>query len=196
MGKVSSAPPGPFLNSKGPAHSRTPDHLTTTEEDETVSKNTTACATLPDFWVATGALPRQRVQLDEPRHSPTTYLGAVERATIRAEVVHPENTVAANSILHEGAFRLLLFQEREVLQYMSGHYIADHLNYVFWAAHPAKLARRGWILLAALDAADLVQVTLSAEPLPDDPAQRFRRMRLSERLVEINAMNHRDFGIG
>jgi hypothetical protein len=134
---------------------------------------------------STRALPWQRVQLDEPQQSPTRWLSPVERATVSCAIHDPEEVVAGRSILHEAAHRLLRFQERGVLHHMSGHYVADYLNYSFWPA-PSKLARRGWVLLAALDTADLVRVTLSAEPLPTDPAQGFRRMRLSERLDELS----------
>jgi hypothetical protein len=150
-----------------------------------VSKNPTASATLCDYWDATSALPRQIITLDEPSESRTIRLSPVERATVHCVVERPADVLDGNSLLHEAAYRLFLLQERGGLPYMSGHAIADLLNYVFWPAHPSKLARRGWVLLAALDAADLVRVTLSAEPLPSAPRS-FRRMRLHERLDELS----------
>lgn len=140
---------------------------------------------LPDYWGRAAQLPFKAVPLPEPRESPTRLLSPVERATVQITAPQLGDVPPGNSILHEAATRLSVYQWRRVLPYASGHYIATALQSVFWPSRPGKHARRGWVLLAAIDAADLgVEVWISGEPLHlwGD----FRRMRLHERLDEIS----------
>ena len=141
---------------------------------------------LPDYWERAARLPLQPVDLPEPADSPTRLLSPIERATVRVEV--PKFPDAPRGMPGEALFRLSLFEVRGLLPYMSGHDIAKQLHYVFFSTHPVSLryARRGWVLLAALDAADIgAVITLSAEALPDDPRHQFRRMRMHTRLDEL-----------
>lgn len=141
---------------------------------------------LPDYWEQASAFPFAEVDLPEPHECPTRLLSAVERATV--QIVAPElsDLPPGNSILHEAVARLSVYRLRKVLPYASGHFIADALQRVFWPAHPGKHARRGWSLLAALDAADLgAEIWISGEPL--ELWGDFRRMRLRDRLGELEA---------
>lgn len=150
-----------------------------------MSLNTTASGPLPNFWERAAALPYEQVKLPPPRHCLTRHLSPIERATVKCSAPLPDDVQIGNSILHEAALRLAIFQKREILQYMSGSYIADAFQRVFWKEHPSRHARRGWSLLAELDRADIgVEVWISGEPL-EDPYQPFRRMRLSERITEL-----------
>jgi hypothetical protein len=150
--------------------------------------------TLQDVLQLLHRLPWERVELPEPRECPTRFLSQVERATIKVISPSLANVILTPSILGRAAARLAAFQDKGLLQYMSGHYIATHLHYVFYSIHPVALrkARRGWSLLAAVDRANTgIQVWTSAEPLPDDPRQHFRRMRLHERLDELEMSSER-----
>jgi hypothetical protein len=125
------------------------------------------------------------VKLPEPDESPTRLLSPIERATIKITAPELREIPPGNSILHEAVTRLAVYQMRHVLPYASGHYIAAALQRLAWPAHPGKHARRGWTLLAAIDAADLgAEIWISGEPLQlwGD----FRRMRLHERLDELS----------
>jgi hypothetical protein len=97
-------------------------------------------------------------------------------------------TLFPNSVLGEAAVRLWVLQVRGLLPYLSGHYVAQHLQFAFYGSHPAgqRLAKRGWVMLGALDAADVgVEVSLSAEPA--EGSSHFRRMRMNSRLLELEA---------
>jgi hypothetical protein len=151
-----------------------------------VSTNPTLSGPMPDYWERAASLPFEKVQLLEPRDSPTRFLSRLERATLSCSALPLAEIPIGNSILHEAATRLAVYRSRGSLKYMSGHKVADTLQYVFWPAHPSRHARRGWTLLHALDAADLgIEIVISSEPL--EPGGVFRRMRLHERLAELQA---------
>jgi hypothetical protein len=144
--------------------------------------------TLQDVLEMLHTVPWERVILPEPRICQTRFLSQVERASIKVISPSLANVVLRPSILGQAAARLAALQDRGVLEYLSGHFVATHLHYAFFSTHPRALrkARRGWSLLAAVDRANTgIQVWTSAEPLPDDPGQHFRRMRLHERLDEL-----------
>ncbi len=142
---------------------------------------------LPDYWLAARRLPFQETELPHPRDSLTQYLSPVERATIDVALDPLQDLLIVNSILGETLLRLVLFERRGTLKYMSGQYLAGVLHDVFHGAHPSRLAKRGWVLMAALDEADIgVQIRLSGEPL--DGGTSFRRMRMTDRLEEIAAL--------
>jgi len=141
---------------------------------------------LPDYFERACTLPFERVDLPSPHRSPTRLLSQVERATIRVSAPDVEDVPPGNSVMHEATLRLAIFKERDLLEYFSGAYIAATLQRLFWGAHPSIHAHRGWALLAELDRRDLVEVWLSAEPIDLDLRDHFRRMRLRERLRELD----------
>jgi hypothetical protein len=146
----------------------------------------TARVRLPDRLAEINRGPRQRVELPEPRDSATRLLSPVERATVRVEI--QEDHKLPNSVLGEAAVRLWVLQLRGLLPHLSGHYVAQTLQQVFYGPHPIaqRLAKRGWVMLGALDAAHIgVEVTLSAEPA--EGSRHFRRMRMNCRLLELEA---------
>lgn len=150
-----------------------------------MSKNATLTGPLPDYFGRAAQMPYEEVHLPEPSESPTRYLSPIERATVKVQLVGP--LPSGRSILAEAALRMALFESRGVLEHMSGHYLAQTLHYTFFSVHPVAVrqARKGWVLLAALDAANLgVEVWTSAEPL--SPFGAFRRIRLHERLSELD----------
>lgn len=145
---------------------------------------------LPDYWEQASSLPFTGVELPEPGECPTRLLSAVERATVQIIAPSYIDLPPGNSMLHEAVARLSVYRDRNVLPYASGHFIADALQRVFWPAHPGKHARRGWTLLAAIDAADLgAEIWTSAQPLTLWGS--FRRMRLRDRLAELEGVRLR-----
>ncbi|MFJ8893559.1 hypothetical protein ACIRCZ_03140 [Leifsonia sp. NPDC102414] len=141
---------------------------------------------LPDRLSALAAKPRERIRLPEPRACPTRFLSPVERATV--QVTFDSDHTFPNNVLGEAAIRLWILELRGLLPHLSGHYVAQSLQYVFYGSHPSghRLARRGWVMLGALDAADIgVEVWISAEPTDDAP-RHFRRMRMHTRLAELS----------
>jgi len=144
-----------------------------------------------DYLERAAWLPYGKVTLDEPKDSLTRFLSPVERGTIRVEAPLHTELVLGNSLLHYAAYRLSLLESKGILQYASGFYVAQSFQYVFYGGHPMamRLAKRGWVLLAALDSADLgIKVWTSAEPVPEEPYH-FRRMRLHERLDELSRVD-------
>jgi len=100
------------------------------------------------------------------------------------EVLPYEDLPLGNSVLHEIAVRLSGYEQRNILKYMSGYGLAGLLQYIYHPASRGRWSRRGWIMLAALDAADIgAEVYIDAEPLPG--SRHSRKMRLSARLAEI-----------
>jgi hypothetical protein len=150
--------------------------------------------TLQDVLQVLRLAGHQPVTLPEPRDCPTRWLSPVERATVRVKAPSLAEVVLMPSIVGQAAARLAAFQDRGVLEYFSGQYVATLLHQVFYSWHPVayRKAKRGWTLLAEIDSSSTgIVVWTSAEPLPDDPAQRFRRMRLHERLDELAARSER-----
>jgi len=130
--------------------------------------------TLPDYWAEIADLPRTEVQLFGPRDTPTRKMTAVERATVR--VTLDDGWTPGKSIVHEAALRMTIWDERGLLDYMSGQYIAHELQRVFWYPHPSSRAHRGWDLMRAVDAADVgVEITFSTLTHSSD---RYERVRL------------------
>ena len=138
-------------------------------------------ATLPDslpaFWsdygqrFATVALPSPRT---------VARLTAYERATARLLIIEA-TTPPPPSQLGEALTRLRLWERDRGLRFYSLNRLALHLQQAMARpAHPAgwRLARHGWSLLAALDAADLAVIELTT----DDTRE---RVRLSARLAEL-----------
>lgn len=141
-------------------------------------------AALSDYRERASRLPFLKVELPEPADSLTMYLSPVERATVRVEVLPYAQLPVENSILAEIAVRLSGFDQRGSLDRMSGHGLAEWLRYLYWPSWRSRKAHRGWILLAALDAADLgAEVYIDGEPKPG--SRYWRKMRLSARLAEI-----------
>jgi hypothetical protein len=140
--------------------------------------------TLPDFWERTGRLPREPLALPEPIDGRTRLLTDTERATVRVRPLAIDAIPLRNSMLNEAALRVALWDARGSLRSKSGPQIAEALRSVFWPAWRSPRALRGWELLHALDAADLVEVLLDAEAAPTDPLRR-RTMRLRERVAEF-----------
>lgn len=146
-------------------------------------------AALAEYRERAGRLPFVKVELPEPAESLTRLLSPVERATIRIEVLPYEQLPVQNSVLSEIAVRLAGFQQRGSLDRMSGYGLAEWLRFLYWPSWRSRKAHRGWILLAALDAADTgAAVYIDAEPLPG--SRYWRKMRLSERLAELESDFH------
>jgi hypothetical protein len=115
-------------------------------------------------------------------------LSSAEKATVRVTAPPLSELPLRNSLVGEAAARLCSYGDTGELQHVSGHRLARWLNYTF-NAHPMALryARKGWGLLALVDAADLgVQIHISGEPQPDRPSH-FRPIRLRERVAEFDA---------
>jgi hypothetical protein len=106
----------------------------------------------------------------------------VERATARISVAAPTNPPEALDLLGEARLRLALFDARGLLDRMSGQEIADNLTRVFWP-NPSRLASKGWALLAALDTADMVEVTISTVDPTNSLA--YYRTRLRTRVAGL-----------
>lgn len=147
----------------------------------------TAIPTLADFWES---VTRMRwVELAPPGETLTRALSTVERATISVEIRKFDiDFFAEPSILGEALLRLAILDNRGLLRYASGQYLARTLQRTLGRnAHPMSLryAHEGWELLHALDRADIgAVVTLSAEPSPG--TMHHRRMRLRERVGELS----------
>lgn len=140
--------------------------------------------TVPEFWEATRALPRERQEIPALGTSPLLGLSPVERATVRVRPLALDEVPLGNSIAHEAAFRLALAAHQGWLPYASGWALALYFEMVFWGSHPSLKAQRGWDVLETLDRLDLAEVRLSGEPLLTAP-NRFRQMRISERVHEL-----------
>jgi hypothetical protein len=145
--------------------------------------NATPAKTLPEYWERATTLPHQCTTLYPPDRSPVRGLSPVERATVRVVAPEVENIPEGASLLHEATFRIALFQQRGLLASMSGHRLAVLFQSVMYPEITGRHARRGWELLRALDASDLVQIWLAAEPLPGQ--RKRRRMRMGDRITEL-----------
>lgn len=145
-----------------------------------------ALRTLPDYWDRNRREPFTPTVLPSLDATVTRRLSLVERATVRVTALTPDAVPAGRSILLESSFRLALLRLRGELPYMSGTRLAEMLELVFFGSHKSPYASRGWEILGALDAGALAEVWISAEPVPTDP-NRFRRIRLAERLEELTA---------
>jgi hypothetical protein len=118
-------------------------------------------------------------------------LTQVEFATLSINVAATADLAPPFSILCESAVRLGIWEERGLLQYFSGEFVARCLQDVFWPhSRNARRPWRGYELLRFLDAnADRcgVEVWISGAPIDDAP-DRFRRMRLTARLEELEGV--------
>lgn len=127
-----------------------------------------------------------------PTHPPsldgiaTRRLSPVERATVRVAALTPATVPPGRSMRHETSFRLALLRLRGDLPYMSGTRLAEYLETVFWT-YPSPYASRGWWLLSEIDRLSYGEVWIHAEPSPDSP-YRFRKMRLHQRLAELEQL--------
>jgi hypothetical protein len=139
---------------------------------------------LIDWTLAAARLPREPTP---PLPDVYRRLSQVERATIRVCAPALASLTLHNSLIGEGAARLCAYGDSGVLQFASGHQLARSLQYMF-NLHPMALrqSRKGWSLLALVDAADIgVEIYTSAEPTLDNPT-RFRHLRLSARVAELD----------
>lgn len=112
-------------------------------------------------------------------------LSTIERATVRATVHLHDGDTAYPLTIQSAVLRLAIWDARGVLDTMSGQDIARSLQGAMGNTHPRALrdAAEGWALLAAADAASgSVRVEVST---PDDQ-RGYRRIRLIERLVELD----------
>lgn len=126
------------------------------------------------------------------RRWPVRRLTNTERATVRVyiawDVIPPED--AQMSVAGSAALRLRAHATRGRLFGRSGSALAAELWGLFLGPGPTpKYAWRGFEVLCLMDTtADEhgVSVWIDAAPLPTDPT-RYRTMRLSERMKELNA---------
>lgn len=132
---------------------------------------------IPKFYEECGIYGFQAVEL--PARSLVERLTNFERATAGIVALDIHSAPPRNQV-GEALVRLRQWQRDRGLHFYSVTRLARHLTQAQGARHPSsfRLAKHGWALLAALDAADLVRIELTAEDSRE-------RVRLSARLADL-----------
>ncbi|KAA6434931.1 hypothetical protein FQ330_03975 [Agrococcus sediminis] len=131
-----------------------------------------------EFWTANPGRPILPIELSDRKL--ITRLSNYEKATAHLHWIDFDSEPPANSV-GEALVRLRGWHAERGVRFYSMNRLARHLQQAqARPAHPAgwRLARYGWALLAALDAADLVRIKLAS----DDTRE---RVRLAARLAEF-----------
>jgi hypothetical protein len=148
-----------------------------------------AVSDLPSFWSAMAHTPQTELQLPSDRARQVSRLTEMEVATIRCSVPDIADVPPGYSTLSRAAAFLAMWDQRGILRYMSGYYLARELTGAMFTLHPFRGTRRGLQILADLDAADLGVEIRCSTLRPDPPGlDRYIRIRLSDRLGELEAL--------
>jgi hypothetical protein len=142
---------------------------------------------LLDYWDLSANRRVETVAILTHKTTPVRLLSSVEFATMRVSVTGCLPVDAPLSMLWESTIRLRIFRDRGLLQYLSGEHIALSLQTAYWP-YRSRRAWRGHELLRLLDADERygVEVWISGMPTDDNP-HTFRRLRLRDRLAELEA---------
>lgn len=138
----------------------------------------TPAPSVVDFWTTMPSRPIQPVELPDNRL--VARFSSYEKATAHFLEIDFDSEPPANSV-GEALVRLRGWHADRGVHFYSMNRIARHLQQsMATPRHPAgwRLARYGWALLGALDAAELVRIELTA----DDTRA---RVRLAARLAEL-----------
>jgi hypothetical protein len=141
---------------------------------------------LPSFWSAMANTKQPTLQLPSDWARLVTRLTQMEVATLRCFVPDLADVPPGYSTLSRAAAFLAMWNQRGILRYMSGYYLARELTGAMFTLNPFRGTRRGLQVLADLDAADIgVEIYLSTLR-PDPPGlDRYERIRLADRLDEL-----------
>jgi len=153
-----------------------------------------AITDLPSFWALQANTPQREVQLPSNRARLVSRLSTMEVATVRCVVPSLNDVPPGFSRLSRAAAFLAVWQSRGLLPYLSGYALSKELTGALFTYHPFRGHRRGLEVLADLDVAGLgVEVWCST--LRPDPrgGYRYERVRLNERLRELDPLNLLDY---
>jgi len=143
---------------------------------------------LPSFWSSMASTTQPKLQLPSDRARLVTQMTEMEVATLRCFVPELADVPPGHSTLSRAAAFLAVWNERGILRYMSGHYLARAVSGALFSLNPFRSARRGLEVLADLDGADLGVEVYCSTLRPDPPGlDRYARIRLSDRLDELSA---------
>lgn len=135
-----------------------------------------------DFWTSS---PGRRIEpVELPDKTLLARLSSYEKATAHFRSIDFDSGPPANCV-GEALVRLRGWHVDRGVHFYSMNRIARHLQQsMATPRHPAgwRLARYGWALLSALDAAELVCIELTADDTRD-------RVRLSARLAEFGRVS-------